>query len=156
MCGAGMFGGPTGRWSQPRALRGTSKPWVWVTTRRLSQGGALKERRRGGERGCAMHGCLSRGTRSPAPIQGATCAQGVWCAWAPGQHSPRLGPPWAESCGPSGRPIRSTWVPVPDIFFSPMGIDTHRRCPPLHWFSLSAGGTITLAGLFKKLILRNG
>ena len=75
--------GPKAHRSQPRALRGTSKPWVWMTTPRRSQGRALKERRRGGERGCAVHGRLPRGTRSPAPIQGAIFAQGVWCLREP-------------------------------------------------------------------------
>jgi len=91
--GAGRSGGPTGRRSQPRPPRGTSKPWVQVTTPRPTQGRALKERRSGCERACAVHGCLARGTRSPAPIQGATLVQGRRRAGFPGQHSPRLGPP---------------------------------------------------------------
>ena len=102
--------GPTARRSQPRALRGTSKPWVWMTTHHRTQGRALKERRRWGERGCVVHGRVSRSTRFPAPIQGATLAQGVRLAGDPGQYSPRLGPPWADSCGPSGRAIQSPWV----------------------------------------------
>ena len=83
-------------------LRGTSKPWVLAITPRLSQGRALKERRRGGKWvwGCAVHGGLLHGTRSPAPFQGATLAQEVRRAADPGLHSPRLAPPWAESFAP--------------------------------------------------------
>jgi hypothetical protein len=34
---------------------------------------------------------------------GRDLEQGVWRAWVPGQHSPRLGPPWAESFAPLAR-----------------------------------------------------
>ena len=53
---AGRFGGPTGRRSQPRPPRGTSKPWVRVTPPSPSQDRALKERRSGCERATAAHG----------------------------------------------------------------------------------------------------
>jgi hypothetical protein len=49
----------------------------FVTTRRHSQGRALKERRKGGERVCTVHRCIARRPRSPAPIQGATLSKAV-------------------------------------------------------------------------------
>ena len=42
--------------------------------------------------------------RSPAPIQGALLRKAAGMRKVPGQHSPRLGPPWADSFAPLARP----------------------------------------------------